>query len=159
MTAEEKARLYADYKEKVTSYIRSRIRNATDAEDLCEDVFVKAFGCADQYDPSKASLGTWLYSITKNTVIDYCRRIRPTEEIPVEIPDDNQPEEEIINTETLEELAAALERLPSELTDVIILHYYDRMPLTQIAAALGIGYGAVKIRHNKALALLRAALG
>ena len=91
-------------------------------------------------------------------MIDYCRRFHPTEEIPEDISDECRTEDGIIESETLEELAAALEDLPAELTDVIVLHYYDGMPLTEIAATLGISYGAVKIRHNKALALLRAAL-
>ena len=158
MTAEEKERLYAGYKVKVLSYIRSRVFNACDVEDLCEDVFVKAFAAADSFDPSKASAGTWLYSITRNTVIDYCRRFHPTEEIPEDISDECRTEDGIIESETLEELAAALDGLPTELTDVVVLHYYDGMPLTRVAQALGISYGAVKIRHNKALALLRAAL-
>ena len=158
MTAGEKERLYVEYRDKVLSYIRSRVFNASDAEDLCGDVFVKAFSAADSFDPSKASAGTWLYSITRNTVIDYCRRFHPTEEIPEDISDDSLPEDGIIESETLEELAAALERLPAELTDVIVLHYYDGMPLTRVAVTLGISYGAVKIRHNKALSLLRSAL-
>lgn len=158
MTAEEKERLYAGYKDKVLSYIRSRVFNASDVEDLCEDVFVKAFSAADSFDPSKASAGTWLYSITRNTVIDYCRRFHSTEEIPEDISDECRTEDGIIESETLEELAAALENLPTELTDVIVLHYYDCMPLTTVAVTLGISYGAVKIRHNKALSLLRSAL-
>ena len=158
MTADEKERLYTGYKDKVLSYIRSRIFNLSDAEDLCEDVFVKAFGAADSYDPAKASAGTWLYSITKNTVIDYCRKFHLTEEIPEEISGDGSPEDGIIDAETLEEFAAALEDLPADLTDVIVLHYYNRRPLTEIAVTLGISYSAVKIRHNKALSLLRSAL-
>jgi len=120
MTADEKERLYVEYRGKVMSYIRSRVFNASDVEDLCEDVFVKAFGAADSYDAAKASPGTWLYSITKNTVIDYCRRIRPAEEIPEELSDCSLPEDELLNAEALEELAAALERLPAELTDIIV---------------------------------------
>ena len=158
MTADEKERLYTEYRGKVTSYIRSRINNGSDVEDLCEDVFVKAFSRADEYDSSKASVGTWLYTITKSTVIDYCRRARPTEEIPEDIPDDVSPEDDVIEAEMLKELAGALEALPAELTDIIVLHYYDRRPLSEIALALGISYGAVKIRHNKALSALRSAL-
>ena len=158
MTADEKERFYIEYRGKVLSYIRSRIFNASDVEDLCEDVFAKAFGAADSFDPSKASAGTWLYSITRNTVIDYCRRFHPTEEIPEDISDECRTEDGIIESETLEELAAALENLPAELTDVIVLHYYDGMPLARVAVTLGISYGAVKIRHNKALSLLRSAL-
>ena len=158
MTATEKERLYTEYRGKVLSYIRSRVFNASDVEDLCEDVFLKAFGAADSYDTAKASPGTWLYSITKNTVIDYFRKIRQTEEIPEGMSDGSLPEDGLLNAETLEELAAALEKLPAELTDVVVLHYYDNLPLTEIASSLNISYGAVKIRHNKALTLLRSAL-
>ena len=91
-------------------------------------------------------------------MIDYCRKYRLTPEIPDDISDDSSTEDNIIESETLEELAAALENLPAELTDVIVLHYYDGMPLTTVAVTLGISYGAVKIRHNKALSLLRSAL-
>ncbi len=158
MTSEEKERMYVEYRQKVLSYVRSRVFSDSDVEDVCEDVFVKAFGAADSFDPAKASVGTWLYTITKNVVISYCRSKRPTWEIPEELSDGSSPEDEMIDSETLEELAAALEGLPTELTEIIVLHYYDRLPLTEIAGTLGMSYGAVKIRHNKALALLRSAL-
>ena len=58
----------------------------------------------------------------------------------------------------LNSLAAALEKLPEELTDIIVARYYDRLPLTEIAGKLGMSYGAVKLRHQKALTLLRAAM-
>ena len=50
---------------------------------------------------------------------------------------------------------SARELSDDELTDVIVLRYYDRMPLTEVALTLGMSYGAVKLRHQKALALLR----
>ena len=46
----------------------------------------------------------------------------------------------------------------AELTDIVVLRYYDRLPLTEIAGKLGMSYGAVKLRHQKALSLLRASL-
>ena len=55
-------------------------------------------------------------------------------------------------------LAEALKRLPQELTDIIVLRSYDGKPLTEIAELMGLSYGAVKLRHQKALVLLRTAL-
>ena len=158
MTEAQKERLYADYHGKVLSYIRSRVNDPNDAEDLCEDVFEKAFRAADGFDETKASPGTWIYSITRNTVIDFYRRARPSEEIPEDLSDGRTPEDEVVGAAMLEELAKALEGLPTDLSDIIVYSYYDRMPLTEIAAKLGISYGAVKIRHKKALSLLKAAL-
>ena len=158
MTAAEQTRLYTEYRSRVLGYIRARVNNREDAEDLCQDVFERAFRASERFDPAKAAPGTWLFTITRNAVIDYFRRTRPTEELPEDLSDDKQPEDGIMQTELLEELAAALEGLPEELTDVIVLRYYDRLPLTEVAERMGLSYGAVKLRHQKALTLLRTAM-
>ena len=158
MTAADKEFLYKEYRGKVLGYIRTRVNNREDAEDLCEDVFLKAFQSPSGYDAAKAAPGTWIYTITKNTVIDYFRRQRPTEELPEDLADEDSPEDSVENDETLEELANALARLPADLKDIIVMCYYDRRPLTEIAMISGISYGAVKLKHQKALALLRCAL-
>lgn len=150
--------LYTEYRDRVLGYIRARVSGREDAEDLCAAVFEKALLRWDSYDPSRAAPGTWLFAITRNTVIDWFRRVRPMEELPEELADENAVEDGILSEETLEELAAALEQLPDELTDIIVLRYYDCLPLTEIAQALGLSYGAVKLRHNKALTMLRTAM-
>lgn len=158
MTAAEQAKLYTEYRDRVLAYIRARVSSREDAEDLCQNVFEKALRSAGRYDAGKSAPGTWLYAITRNAVIDYWRHAHPTEELPEELSDEGEADDDLIREETLEELAAALEKLPDELTDIIVLRYYDGLPLTEIAEALKISYGMVKIRHNKALSLLRAAM-
>ena len=158
MTPAEQTKLYTEYRERVFGYISARVSAWEDAEDICQSVFEKAFRFSDSYDGARSSPGTWLYAITRNAVIDHWRKARPTEELPEELSDNALPEDGVMQRELLESLASALERLPHELTDIIVLRYYDRLPLTQIAEALGMTYGAVKLRHQKALALLRTAL-
>ena len=158
MTLEEQNRLYTKYYGRVLGYIRARVNNRADAEDLCQDVFEKAFRAADRFDASRSAPGTWLYSITRNAVIDHFRRSRPTDELPEDLRSDELPEDGLLQTELLDQLAAALEKLPEELVDIVVLRYYDRLPLTEIAQKLGMSYGAVKLRHQKALGLLRTAL-
>ena len=158
MTAAEQTKLYTEYRARVYGYIVARIANREDAEDLCQDVFLKAFRAADRYQAEKAAPGTWLYAITRNAVTDYQRRTRPTEALPEDLSDGALPEEGLLKADLLETLAGALERLPAELTDIIVLRYYDRLPLTEIAEKLGLSYGAAKLRHQKALLLLRTAL-
>ena len=155
MTTAEQERLYAEYHEKVLGYIRARVSSREDAEDLCAEVFERALRSSDSYDAAKAAPGTWLYAITRNTVINHLQRSRPAAELPEDLTDDALPEDGLLQSELLDSLAAALEKLPDELTDVIVLRYYDRMPLTEVALTLGMSYGAVKLRHQKALALLR----
>ena len=99
-----------------------------------------------------------MFTVTRNTVIDYFRRNRPTEELDENLADDGELDEEMLNTESLEELAAALRALPDEMRRLIVLRYYDGKPLTQVAEEMGLSYGAVKLRHQAALARLRRSL-
>jgi len=151
-------KLYTEYRKKVFGYISNKISSREDAEDLTSDVFLKVQQSIDKFDPSKASPSTWIYSITRNVVIDYFRTRRVTEEIPEDIRSDELVEDQYIQDETLSELAEALECLNEEERAIIVLHYSDGLPLTEIANRLDISYGMVKIRHNKALSLLKKKL-
>ena len=158
MNAPELENIYNQYSGKVMGYIAARVQRRADAEDLCADVFEKVFRKGDAYDQSKASISTWIFTITRNTVIDYFRRTRPTEEPDENLASDEEIDEGLLTQETLSELAGALAKLPEELQDIIVLSYYDGKPLTEIAMMMGLSYGAVKLRHQKALTLLRKAM-
>lgn len=147
--------VYTDYYAKVMGYISARIRNWADAENLCSDVFMKIQEKLDSYDDSKASVSTWVFTITRNTLIDHYRRKKPTEELDENLSDDSEVDESLLSRETLSELAGALMKLPEQMRDIIVLRYYDGKPLTEIAEMMGLSYGAVKLRHQNALMLIR----
>lgn len=147
--------IYQEYRNKIMGYIRARVRRWADAEDLCADVFEKIQRRLEGFDAAKASLNTWIFTITRNTVIDYFRRSKPSEELDENLSDDTEVDEGLLQTETLSELAGALRALPEELRDILVLRYYDGKPLTEIAELMGLSYGAVKLRHQSALARLR----
>ena len=150
--------IYTEYGGKIRGYIRARVRNSADADDLFSEVLEKILRKLDGFDPEKASLNTWIFTITRNTVIDHFRRSRPSEELDENISDDTELDEDLLNSESLGELASALRSLPQQLMDIIVLRYYDGKPLTEIAEMMGLSYGAVKLRHQNALMLLRKAL-
>lgn len=151
-------RIYTEYGGKIMGYIRARIRSTADAEDLRSEVFEKIMRKIEEFDPQKASLNTWIFTITRNTVIDHFRRSKPTEELDENLSDDSELDEDLLNTESLTELAAALRALPQQMMDIVVLRYYDGKPLTEIAEIMGLSYGAVKLRHQNALLMLRKAL-
>ena len=76
-------------------------------------------------------------------------------ELPEDLPLDSEIDDDLIKEDTLNELTAALGKLPAELRDIIILRYSSNLPLTEIAERMHLSYGAVKLRHQKALDLLR----
>lgn len=160
MSAYDLEQVYAEYSPKVLRYIRARVQGQANAEDLCSDVFEKVFHKIGEYDQSKAAVGTWIFTITRNTVIDYFRRSRPADELDENMADDEfEVDENILTGESLSELAAALRKLPQQLMDIVVLRYYDNKPLTEIAKMMGLSYGAIKLRHQNALMLLREYLG
>ena len=150
--------IWLEYHTKVMGYIRARVQRSADAEDLCSDVFEKIQRKLAEFDSEKASLNTWIFTITRNTVIDHFRRTKPAEELDENLSDDTEIDEDLLNQESLSELAGALRALPEELRDLIVLRYYDGRPLTEVAELMGLSYGAVKLRHQSALAKLRRAL-
>ena len=151
-------RIYTEYSGKVMGYIRARIRSSAEAEDLHSEVFEKVLKKIGEFDPSKASLNTWIFTITRNTVIDHFRRSKPSEELDENLSDNVELDEDLLNSETLSELAAALRKLPQQMMDIIVLRYYDGKPLTEIAEMMNLSYGAVKLRHQNAVLMLRQAL-
>ena len=147
--------LYLDYKDKVTAYVRSRIENKYDVEDIVSTVFLKIYQKIDSFDESKASLSTWIYTITRNTVIDYFREIKTHIEFLDEIEADTLSADSLVDDELLEDLAYALETLSERERDLIILHYYKGYTLKRISEMMDMSYINAKLIHTKALSMLR----
>lgn len=143
------------YCDKVFGFVRSKIFNQTEAEDIVQTVFLKVYSNLDKYDETKASLSTWIYTITRNTVYDYlkAKRDRPVFELldNTEAAAEEAPDEELLSNETLEELACALEKLPQDQRDVVILLYYKELDRKTVAEMFGITYGQLRYLHDKAI--------
>lgn len=148
-------KIYRDYHGRISGYIRSRISSEQDAEDIAANVFVKVFEKLDTFDESKASLSTWIYTITRNTMTDYFRSRKVFFEIPETIEDDYSVEEEICNAEMLEALANALETLDERERDIVILRFYSGRTLKEIAKMMNISYAYVKVLQNKAFVSIK----
>ena len=68
--------IYEEFQPKVRAYVRGKIQDPHDAEDLVSAVFMKVVQKLDSFDPAKASVSTWVYTITRNTVTDHFRTQR-----------------------------------------------------------------------------------
>lgn len=155
MNEQDTGYIYAQYCDKVFGFVRSKVFNQNDAEDIVQTVFLKVYSNLDKYDETKASMSTWIYTITRNTVYDY---LKAKQNYPVfelldntEDATDESPDEELLRSETLEELACALEKLPQDQRDIIILLYYKKLERKNVAEMLGMTYGQLRYLHDKAL--------
>ena len=147
-----KEEIYEEYHLKVLRYIQSKVNDYYLAEDLCSDVFVKVYEKIDSFDEDKSSISTWIFTITKNKLIDYYRTRKVTVEIPETLV---YEEDEKIDSDMLETLAKALEKLDARSRKLIVLHYYEGLSVKDIAERLNISYSYAKILHKKTLLLLK----
>ena len=135
-------KIYLAYREKVFRYVRGKVRNLADAEDVSSEIFWRVQTALDSYDEEKATLSTWIYTITHNAVCNYyrqeCTRALCLEENALCSDTDDGVMAEIENEILKEELAVALETLTEREQDVIVLYYYHEIPLRDIAIKMGI---------------------
>lgn len=151
--------IYYTYKDKIQGYIATHINNPSDVEDLTSEVFLKINEKIKSYDETKSSVSTWVYTITRNTVIDYYRRNKITHELYDEIEDQSDSYlDNLCREETLTDLVEALSILDERLRDVIIFRFDKGMSLKDIARTMDMSYANVKILQKKAFAQLRSEL-
>lgn len=156
--------LYQRYSGKVEAYIRSRVGNPQDVEDMVSQVFLKVCQNIDRFSEEKAAHSTWIYAITHNVVIDYYRKrgrdspIKLCGELP-QLPERDKNLEGILEEECLETLAEVLEKLEERERDLVLLHYYKNKSLKEVAAIMGMSYSNTRVVHKKALGRLKKWMG
>ena len=147
--------VYREDRPKVLDYINSHVSEPQDAEDLCSEVFRKAL---EHLAPDKPGVSSYIYTITRNTVIDFYRTQRVHSPLSEELKAIDGPEAEILGAERLENLADALRRIPERERDIVILHYYAHDSLREVSEKMSLPYGVVKRAHRSALRHLRKLL-
>lgn len=130
------------------------------SEEVVQDVMQTVWRKADQFDPTRASVSTWIYTIARNRRIDVLRRhARPEPEDlpwgPAEEPD----QAEVIGLQQESEtLRAALKTLPDKQRVLVEKAYFGDLSHSEIAAETGLPLGTIKSRIRLALERLRRAL-
>lgn len=151
---------YAEYHPKILRYVRKSIQNKADAEDLTQQVFLKALERFDTFDEQR-NAAAWVYAIARNAVIDFFRTRHvhvDLDELPEPTAEDESPLETVISREGQAALARALKTLAQGERDIIILRYYNGRSLAAIAEDMNLPYGRIKRMHAKALAQLELQL-
>lgn len=151
------AELYNLSFEKIYRFIFLRVNHKELAEDLTEDVFLKAYQSIGSLNQDKSFTG-WLFMIARNTVIDYYRSKKtdlPLETIENSLAYVSQALEEVRLDSQQKLFLQTLSRLPAEQQIVIKLRFFEQLETTEIAEMLHKSEGAVRVIQHRAIFKLR----
>jgi RNA polymerase sigma-70 factor (ECF subfamily) len=137
----------------VYRWILRIVRNPATAEDVTVETFWRIHRAHARFDASR-SFEAWARRIATNAALDHLKSTRPETELPDDLPQSSLPDPGI-SLELREKTARAFGRLPPKLRIAATLAVIEEQPHKEIAEALGISTGAVKLRVFRALRLLR----
>ena len=152
--------LVARFYERIFAYFRRLCGNDHDAADLTQKTFSKAWHSLASY-RQQSAFSTWLHGIAHHVYVDW-RRKRSAGELqtddwwnacPAEAP---TPFDDAADREAAHQLYRWVDQLDEEKKQVVHLHYYQNLSLSETAAALGIATSTVKYRLREALEFLRS---
>ena len=148
------SRLVEQYGRIVFAMCLSSVGHAHDADDLAQEVFMKAFVQINSLRQADR-FGPWLTRICRNTATDFLRsRRRPESLEPGQIESEPAPKGE----SDMDGLGKALGALPEPLRQAILLYYLDGRSTHSVAQALGISEDGVMTRLSRARRMLRERL-
>jgi len=142
------------YQDRVYRFILRMVGSRDEALELTQEAFIKAWEALPGWQP-EAEFRTWLFRIASNTATDTLRRRRVVQFVALDedydVPGDGpDPEAQLQARQRLQALEAALNRLPQEQREIVLLREMEDMSYSEISATLGISEGTVKSRLARA---------
>ncbi len=158
---------------RLRNFIRRRVPNEADAEDLLQDVFYEVVEAYRLMEPVQW-WSAWMFRVARNRIVDFFRkkRLEPSASGPVAVTDEGEelrledvlpapgagPVEEYARAVLLRELEDALDELPEEQREVFIAHELEGVGFKEIAARTGVNVNTLLSRKRYAVLHLRRRL-
>jgi RNA polymerase sigma-70 factor (ECF subfamily) len=147
--------LYVRYSPDVLRYVASIVHDHHEAEDITQNVFTKLVTAIDKYEQREVPFTAWILRVARNAALDHmrARRAIPTEE--VRIADTGQGQ---VSSERGQDLRHALEQLPDDQREVLVLRHIVGLSPVEIANATGKTESSVHGLHHRGRRTLKANL-
>jgi RNA polymerase sigma-70 factor (ECF subfamily) len=146
------ARLYDAHARVVYSVAVKVLRDASAAEDVLQDVFLRLWRSPSTFKPARGSLGGWLAVIARNRAIDILRRRKNTDSVDdLLLPSSSDPAKDVEQSLLVDRLRPLLARLPEAQRVALDMSFFRGMTHAEIAEATHTPLGTVKSRVRSAL--------
>jgi RNA polymerase sigma-70 factor (ECF subfamily) len=146
--------LYLRYADNVYGYVCSIVRDEYEAEDVTQQIFAKLLTSLERYEPRVVPFSAWILRVAHNAAIDHVRMRRPVplEEVhPPDAADDGAG-----GRERFADLRLALDALPAEQRDVIVLRFLVGLTPREVAERIGRSEDAVHGLQHRGRRRLRS---
>lgn len=149
------ASLYERFGNAVYSLALHILQNQSSAEEVTQDVFLKVWERADQWDTKRGKLSTWILAMTRNAAIDRLRRENRSVDF------SSVPLDKVVNLLAVEDwqqgqqLRTLLQQIPPEQAQIVQLSFFGGLSHTDMADMLDIPLGTIKTRLRLGLQKLR----
>lgn len=152
------ASVAAEQRARLRNFIRRRVPDEADAEDILQDVFYELVRASRLLTPIDHVSG-WLYRVARNRITDLLRKRKPEEAIDDLLPSsESGPEEAYLREAVLEELERALDELPREQREVFVAHELEGRSFQELSAETGVNVNTLLSRKRYAVLHLRERL-
>ena len=147
--------LYLCYADNVYGYVCSIVRDEFEAEDVTQQIFAKLMTALGRYEPRLVPFSAWILRVAHNAAIDHVRARRP---VPLEEvhPPDATGDDGAGSRERFADLRLALDALPAEQRDVIVLRFLVGLTPREIAERMGRSEDAVHGLQHRGRRRLRS---
>jgi len=152
--------IYAKFRKPILEYVRLKVRNPDIAEEVTQEIFLKAYRYRDSYD-AKFQFSTWLWTIARNTISDFFRKDKKTPQIQSDTgrvafniehspSEDLNPELTFIESDEKRVLLHRLSKLTELQKRVLLLKIINQFSNEEIARRLNLSLSAVKSLSHRA---------
>ena len=152
--------LYTHHVTKIYRYVYYNVHNKERAEDITQEVFLKAWKAIGSCKGKEKTFSSWLYRIAHNLIIDKLRKSQKQISHEAELPEDIRDTSDRMEI-SLEQrdLLKVIDVLSPNQRQVIVMKFIEDMDNREIAETMGKSTGAIRILQMRALETLRKTLG
>ncbi len=153
--------IYEENFDRIYRYIVLKIGERTEAEDMTQQVFLKAFRSISSFKYKKVPLSSWLYRIAHNQIVDHLRRKSKRATVPLNeslADGGSDPKLEVERDFDIKRLVSATKQLTGAQQEVISLRFAGELTIRQVAGVMNKSEGAIKALQHSAIVSLRKVL-
>lgn len=148
------ARMWKAHRAELFGFVVKRVHDPALAEDIVHDVFTKVLERRESLRDS-SKLRAWLYQITRNSIADHYRRLRPRVSLPDDLREAETDSSRLAERELAECMMPLIERLPPPYRRALMLAEIQGVVQSEIAAREGLSVAGAKARVQRGRRLLR----